>query len=250
VAAGLAGLRGAPVVWTSVSRVAAEQLRRRLPPGSAVSVLPNAVDVLPRLRTPGTPDGRVRLVSTMRIARRKRPTQLVDMFAAVRRSAAVPVELAIVGDGPLRTRVERRVVRAGLRDSVTVTGRLEPVEVLETLAGADVYVAPSVLESFGLAALEARSVGLPVVGHTASGMTDFVRHGVEGLLCGTDAEMVRRLVELVDDHALRRRISEHNRVVPSRMTWAHTIERHDAAYAIALSPHVSGTRRLLQVGGR
>lgn len=233
-AASLAGLRRAPVLWTAVSRVAAEQLRSRLPGRPHVPVLPNAVEVAPRVRSPRRETGwPVRLVSTMRIARRKRPLQLVAMFDMLSRSTASPVELTIVGDGPLRPHLERRLRNARLMESVTVTGRLEPAEVLLTLAEADLYVAPAVLESFGLAALEARCVGLPVVGHAASGMTDFVRDGVEGWLCDSDVEMVERLRQLVDDATLRHRVSEHNRTAPSVLTWQNALDHNDAAYDLA-----------------
>jgi glycosyltransferase involved in cell wall biosynthesis len=153
------------------------------------------------------------------------------MFEALRRSVDVPVELTVVGDGPLRPRLEQRVRRGGLESAVTVTGRVAPQTVLDLVGDADLYVAPAVLESFGLAALEARCVGLPVVGHAASGMTDFIRDGVEGRLCSSDLEMVQRLRELVLDDDLRRRMAEHNRSVPSTMTWANALLAHDVAYS-------------------
>ncbi|MEP6816939.1 MAG: glycosyltransferase family 4 protein [Marmoricola sp.] len=233
-AASITGLRTAPVMWSAVSRVAADQLGRRLPQETQVRVLPNAVEVAARRRTPSPRSDRsVRLVSTMRIARRKRPLQLLRMFESLRRSVSVPVELTIVGDGPLRARLEQHLRRAGLTNAVTVTGRVDPSAVLGVLAESDLYVAPAVLESFGLAALEARCVGLPVVGHAASGMTEFVRDGVEGALCRSDADMVSRLQGLVVDGALRQTISEHNRTVSSPLTWANTLNHHDAAYALA-----------------
>jgi glycosyltransferase involved in cell wall biosynthesis len=236
IAAQLAGLRGADVLWTAVSRVAAEELSKRLPAGTQVGGLSNAVDVLPRWRTPpASPDGRVRLVTTMRVARRKRPIPLLRMFTQLRRAIDVPVELVIIGDGPMRARVDNHIRRAGLRHHAVVTGRLDPPEVFGLLSGADLYVAPAVLESFGLAALEARSVGLPVVGRAGSGMTDFIRHGAEGLLCKSDADMVADLRRLVVDRDLRSEISEHNRTVPSVKTWAHALQEHEVAYSAALA---------------
>lgn len=251
IAAGLSGLRGAPVRWTAVSRVAAEHLAQRLPGRPHVPVVPNAVDVPPRERSPRPdPERPVRLVSTMRIARRKRPLQLLRMFDLLRRSTAVPVELTIIGDGPLRPRLERHIDRARLRDAVTITGRLDSSEVLATVAAADLYVAPAVLESFGLAALEARCVGLPVVGHSASGMTEFIHDGVEGWLCDTDDQMVERLRDLVEDPALRHRVSEHNRTTPSVMTWRHALARNDAAYVMARADVLVDQRRPLRAALR
>ena len=241
LAAQLAGLRGADVLWTAVSRVAAEQLSKRLPSGTHVGVLPNAVDLLPRRQTPPAPvDGRVQLVTTMRVARRKRPMPLLGMFTELRQRVELPVGLVIIGDGPLRPGVEKHIRRAGLRDDVRVTGRLDPPGVFGLLSQSDLYVAPAVLESFGLAALEARSVGLPVVGRAGSGLTDFIRHGVEGLLCASDQEMVDGLERLVTDADLRSRLSEHNRAVPSVKTWAHALDAHEAAYATARARSAAG----------
>jgi glycosyltransferase involved in cell wall biosynthesis len=246
-AAGLAGLRGSPVVWTAVSRVAATQLGLRLPRRAKVGVLSNAVSVPARHHSPSLRrGGTVRLVSTMRISRRKRPLPLLRMFATLTRSVSTPLSLTVVGDGPLRARLLAAAARADLGDSVTVTGRLPPARVLGVLAGSDVYVAPAVLESFGLAALEARCVGLPVVGHAASGLAEFVRHGREGLLCASDDDMVQRLAELVTDPVRRHEMSEHNRTVPSPLTWESTLSRHEAtyAYAVARVLRPSARRRL------
>jgi glycosyltransferase involved in cell wall biosynthesis len=186
----------------------------------------------------------------MRIARRKRPLALLRMFADLAASTSVPLHLTVVGDGPQRDRFAAAARRRGLADRITVTGRVEPNEVLRRLGDADIYVAPAVLESFGLAALEARCVGLPVVGHSASGLSDFIRNGVEGWLSPTDETIVERLRLLVEDDDLRLRISEHNRTTPSELTWTHSIDRHDRAYDIAGSRSLSSRPGLLAWGAR
>jgi len=231
-AAALTGMRGAPVVWTAVSRVAASEVQRRLRGGAPVHVIPNAVEAPPRLFTPSPSDGGVRLVSTMRVAHRKRPLELLRIFERVRGAARVPVTLTVVGDGPLRQGVERLARRMDLAHCIRVTGRLAPGRVLDELARSDVYVAPAVLESFGLAALEARGVGLPVVGRLGTGLADFIEDGRAGLLCANDTEMTAALVSLIDDVALRRRMSEHNRTVEHGMSWAHSLDTHERIYSL------------------
>lgn len=234
VAAALCGLRAAPVVWSAVSRVAAREVSRQLPGGPEVLVLPNSVDVGARpstlLRSAGEP---VQLVSTMRITRRKRPLALLRLFETLVRESRTPVHLTVVGDGPDRSRLERRVRRARLAGAVTITGRVPPEAVRDHLARADVYVAPAVLESFGLAALEARCVGVPVVGFATSGVADFVEHGREGLLGTTDAELLALVRRLVEDPGLRLGLAEHNRTTSTDLTWPHTESLHAAAYALA-----------------
>jgi glycosyltransferase involved in cell wall biosynthesis len=205
-----------------------------------VHVLPNAVDVAPRLVTPA-PRTPVKLVSTMRFSYRKRPLRLAEMFARLRAAADVPVELTVIGEGHLRPSLERRLRRLGIDDAVTLTGRLEPDAVLDRLAAADIYVAPAFLESFGLAALEARSVGLPVVGRTGTGLADFIEERRSGLLRDSDRGMVDALVELVEDTVLRRRISEHNRTTSAELGWTASLERHDFAYALAIGEATAPT---------
>lgn len=232
LAAALTGMRSAPVTWTAVSRLASSQVRRRLPRAVAVEVIGNAVDVQPRGATPPD-DGVVRLVSTMRLAHRKRPLELIRMFARVRESTSRPVTLTIVGDGPLREGCDRLARRLGVSDCVRVTGRLLPGDVLSELARAQVYVAPAMLESFGLAALEARGVGLPVVGRLGTGLADFITDGVNGLLRPYDAGMADAIARLVDDGGLRWRISEHNRSVDHGLTWSRSLDAHERVYALA-----------------
>ncbi len=230
-AAALTGMRRAPVTWTAVSHIAASEVRRRLPRDTPVHVIPNAVEAPPRLVTPRPTNGGVRLVSTMRVAHRKRPLELLRIFDRVRDTARVPVSLTVVGDGPLRDRVERLARRMDRGRCIRVTGRLAPARVLEELARSDVYVAPAVLESFGLAALEARGVGLPVVGRLGTGLADFIEDGLDGLLCASDTEMAAALVSLVDDLALRQRMSEHNRTVEHGMSWTRSLDTHEGIYS-------------------
>ncbi len=239
--AAVAGLRRWPVVWSAVSTAAAETFRRSLH-GGEVAVLPNAIDVegwrRPTVLAPPSADPRdgapVTLVSVMRLMPRKRPVQLVRVFEQVR--ALAPdrdVRLLIVGDGPLRGRLERYLRRRGLTGCVQVTGRIPRPEVLGHLLSASVYVAPAPKESFGLAALEARCAGLPVVAHRRSGVGEFIRDRVDGVLVADDAEMAVALADLVLDTPLRERIAEHNRRVAPPFDWTDALDRTDALYRVA-----------------
>jgi glycosyltransferase involved in cell wall biosynthesis len=236
--AALASLRRWPVVWSAVSVAAAETFRRALR-GVDVTVLPNAVDVAswrpdPLASEPASPDGPVTLVSVMRLAPRKRPVHLVKAFRQARILApGHDVRLVIVGDGPLRRRLERYVARHGLSDHVEITGRIPRPEVLGHLLAASVYVAPAPKESFGIAALEARCAGLPVVAMRRGGVREFVQDRISGILVSDDVEMAVALADLVVDHEMRERIAEHNRRVAPPFDWADALVRTEALYRAA-----------------
>ncbi|HYD54230.1 MAG TPA: N-acetyl-alpha-D-glucosaminyl L-malate synthase BshA [Gemmatimonadaceae bacterium] len=109
----------------------------------------------------------------------KRVKDVVQIFARVNRE--VPSVLVMVGDGPDRADAEREARSLGVERQVHFLGKLDAVAPL--LAGADLFLLPSVSESFGLSALEALASGVPVIGANAGGLPEVVRDGETGALC-------------------------------------------------------------------
>lgn len=222
----LAGWTDKGVQPAAVSRVGADRIAAALPAGVDVLVTPNGVD--PEEwnasgRKPHDP-ATVRFVTAMRLAPRKRSGALLKMFADARQEVMAlrpdrRIHLDIAGDGPHRGRLETFVADHGLTDAVTFLGRLTRPDLRQRYLADDVFVQPSVKESFGLAALEARSTGLPIVARSQTGLTEFVTDGVEGLLAADDAAMTEAMVRLATDDSLRQRITAHNTDVPPLQTW-------------------------------
>jgi phosphatidylinositol alpha 1,6-mannosyltransferase len=232
----LAGWDQSAAVWTTVSRAAAADMHEVLRPGAVVQVVANAVDVswwCPGESPPSRPC--VTFVSVMRLAGRKRPLALVGMLGRMRKAVpeTVAVRAVIVGEGPLERRVRVELVRRGLDDWVTMAGQRSRTEIRGLFRAADVYVAPAYRESFGIAALEARAAGLPVVAMQTGGVGEFIDHGVEGLLCRDDHEMALALTALAGDPGLRRALARHNAATPPTHDWPRALAGFDAAYAEA-----------------
>lgn len=237
----LAGWDRSHAMWTAVSHPAGAEMRDILHREAPVRVVPNAIDVDwwragGHRRAPGAP---VTIVSVMRLAGRKRPVGLLDVIEGVRANlgSVVPVRAVIVGDGPLSRRVEAEIHHRGLGDVVALAGRLSREEIRALYATADLYVAPAYEESFGLAALEARAAGLPVVAMDSGGVREFVAHGVEGLLCHDDDAMVSALTSLVTDAGLREQISRHNADHRPVQDWSGTLAGFDDAYRAVRRVH-------------
>ena len=237
LAATLGGWRRAPIVWTAVSAAAARDVQRILP-RAEVRVVPNAVDVdWWRAGMPAEGEqkqGPLKIAAVMRLARRKRPLQLIAAIDRVRQSApGCDFRLVIAGDGPQREHCEQAIARHHLEGVVELLGSRTREQVRDLYADSDIYVAPATLESFGIAALEARSVGLPVVGMKAGGVGEFLVEGVDGFLCADDHDLADTLAELLRDDALRTRMTAHNRTTPPVHDWAHAVDNYDAAYCRA-----------------
>jgi glycosyltransferase involved in cell wall biosynthesis len=225
-----------PIVFSAVSDVAAVPLRRIAGHGVEIDVLPNgiapeewAVDRLPR----DLDD--LLVVSVMRLAPRKRPMQLLRTLREAREliPSGVRIRAQLIGEGPERRSLERYLRRTGMSDWVELTGRLTREEIKTIYRRADVFVAPANLESFGIAALEARSAGLPVLAKANSGIREFVSDEREGLLAATDGELVSGLVRLCRTPTLREAIAQHNRTVPPSVTWDDVLARTEEIYARA-----------------
>ena len=225
------------VQLSAVSDTAAAHIAAAVPAAGEVLVVPNGIDPSgwTGYRVEGAHD-ELRLATVMRLAPRKRALALLRIVDQVRRGlgSSHRVTLCIVGDGPDRRRAEAFIREHGLASDVSLLGRLDHEGISEVFANADLYVQPSVRESFGLAALEARSAGLPVVARRQTGTTQFIRDGVEGLLVESDAEMARALMRVARDRALLDRMAAHNRSTTPDDTWPGVLAMVDAAYAQAI----------------
>jgi glycosyltransferase involved in cell wall biosynthesis len=227
------------VVFSAVSSVAAEPIRRIVGPGGDVIVLPNGIDqtdweVTPQPRDPD----HVTVVSVMRLAPRKRPMHLLRMIRDARDRMppdSPTFRLVVVGEGPERPSLERFIRANALGDVVSLPGRRTREQIRELFSRSDVFIAPANLESFGIAALEARCSGLPVVAKQRTGIREFVADGREGLLAGSDGDMTDKLVRIIRDADLRVRIAEHNRRTPVAVDWPTVVEQNLKAYEVAIA---------------
>ena len=185
----------------------------------------------------------LRLVTAMRLAARKRPRALVKLVARAEQLAGRgSFSLTVLGEGPDRGKVESHLADEGI-GWVSLPGRVSREELRARYAAADVYVSPSALESFGIAALEARTAGLPVVGRSGSGIGEFVTHGQGGLIVPDDAAMAGALAGLAVDRdrlaAMRRWNLEH----PPEQDWPHVAALALAEYERAIELSTAPGRR-------
>ncbi|GAA3208653.1 glycosyltransferase [Dactylosporangium siamense] len=222
-----------PVVWAAVSTAAATAVRDALD-GAPVAVLPNGIDPADWL-TPA-PRGTAAVptfISVMRMVRRKRPRQLLRMLLDLHVAHPGRFRAVLVGDGPLLPVLRRDLGAAEAGTGIQLTGALDRATIRTLLATSDVYLAPAPRESFGIAALEARSAGLPVIARAGSGVADFILHGVEGWLVHSDADLRAAAAAVLDAPARLAAVARHNRAVPPRVRWQTVLESADALYAAA-----------------
>lgn len=230
------------ITFTAVSQVAAARLLPALRPDQRIGVLHNGVDP-DAWRVVHTPADTFEILVVGRLAARKRPLVMVD--ALDRLSSLAPGldwRATFVGDGAQRAKVVAATRRYGLDGRVRIPGALARDDIKGLLGRADVLVAPATLESFGIAALEARCAGVPVIAMAGSGITEFVTDRVDGLLARTDDDLARCLHQLATDDSLADAIRRHNSTVPVRMGWDAVVRSHAEVYDATLFRYANRSR--------
>ena len=170
---------------TAISQYLLQQTLKEFDIKRPIDVIPNFVncDLYTRIpneaqRAQWAPNGEPIIMHLSNFRPVKRITDAVEIFAIVR--AKMPAKLVLIGDGPDRGAAEYLVRKKRLQKDVFFLGKQNAV--YEKLGSADLFLLPSQLESFGLAALEAMACEVPVVATNVGGIPEVVTHGVDGFL--------------------------------------------------------------------
>ncbi|MBM4370687.1 MAG: glycosyltransferase [Deltaproteobacteria bacterium] len=185
-------------------------------PGDKVVVVRSPIDLeayTPRTREPG---GR-RVLAVGRLDGHKGFRYLVEAFRILR-DRGVEFQAEIVGGGPLRDDLGRRIVAAGLRDRVLLTGPLPQEEVKARYLQARAVAVSSLWEGLPNVLMEALALGVPVVTTDVAGIPELVRHEQEGLLVPPKdpAALADGIQRLLEDGALRRSLAARGREAVER----------------------------------
>ena len=139
----------------------------------------------------------------------KRVMDVIKVFATVRNS--IPSKLILVGDGPERSECEKLCRELKIYEHVQFLGK--QTALVDILSIADLFLMPSQSESFGLAALEAMSCGLPVIASNVGGLPELVVHETTGFISemGNIEAMAKYAIELLSDKDKYKRFSNESR---------------------------------------
>ena len=170
---------------TAVSQSLRADTYRALKVKRDIRVIPNFLDCH-RYRRQPWPEVRARycgedekvVVHMSNFRPVKRVEAVVEVFARI--ASRVRARLLLVGDGPDLVKARDRARSLEIEDRVEVLG--EQDQVVPLLSVSDLFLLPSMQESFGLAALEAMACEVPVVASRVGGLSEVIEHGRTGFL--------------------------------------------------------------------
>jgi N-acetyl-alpha-D-glucosaminyl L-malate synthase BshA len=187
---------------TAVSQNLREVTRREFKVQKPIEVIPNFVncDRYQRRRDDATrkqfaADGEFLIAHLSNFRPVKRIPDVIEIFARIR--GALPARLLLIGDGPERSNAEYLVREKGISEFVHFLGKQDAV--YEKLGVCDLFLLPSDLESFGLAALEAMACEVPVIASDVGGLREVIDDGTDGFLLPARyvEAMARTAIELL-----------------------------------------------------
>jgi len=155
------------------------------------------------LRAELAPNGEKLLTHVSNFRAVKRPIDCVEIIAKIKQEGE-KARLVMAGDGPERSAVYYRAEQLNVLDEVLFVGK--QANISDYLGVSDIFLLPSELESFGLAALEAQACELPVIATRIGGIPEVVNDGESGYLSdiGDIDKMTKDTLGLLRDEDKRR----------------------------------------------
>jgi len=159
------------------------------------------------------------IVSVGRLVHRKGQDVLIEAMPEIIKSIE-DVHLLLIGEGPYKKELEKRIKNLGLANRVTFVGRVQYADLPRYICVGDVFAMPSrsrlaglEVEGLGIVYLEASACGLPVIGGISGGAPDAVLQGETGYsVDGRSAhEVAEALVRVLADKELAQRLGARGR---------------------------------------
>ncbi len=170
---------------TAVSRFLKEKTLTNYPIDKDIEVIHNFIDTdiykpvcNKTFKDHVAPNGEKILIHTSNFRPVKRVADTIKILELVNKQ--IPTKLILIGDGPDRSECERLARELKLERNVLFLGKQDGLQNL--LSVADIFLLPSQSESFGLAALEAMSCGVPVISSSIGGLPELVLHNKTGFI--------------------------------------------------------------------
>ena len=209
-------------------------------PSTSIEVIHNGVDCRQFSPSPvKSRPGVHRLISVCRLVGRKGVADLIMALPRIRAQLGA-VELTLVGEGNLRTSLERLAEANGVGDDIDWLGYVDHDRLPDHYRQADLFILPSRSEGMSNALLEAMACGLPVA-VTKTGGTDELIDG-NGLVveAGDPAGLAQAVIEILSDESKRLAYAARSREIANGYSWenvaAKYLEVYDKAMGLKMAP--------------
>lgn len=196
-----------------------------------VDYIPNGVDVnyFSPNKDRRKENGCITIVFVGRIVKQKGLEYLLKSIPMVLERINFPVQLEVIGDGPLRLQSEKLVDALNIRSYVKFHGWVSLKEVLTYLQRANIFILPSLMEAFpNTAILQAMSCELPIISSDLPDVEELIQPGENGFLfpIGDSKKLAEYIIILAQDQNLREKMGRKNRQKAMEYQWINIAQKY------------------------
>ena len=192
-------------IVTSVSQSLKDETLKLFQITNEIEVIPNFIEMNKKIDSNSIPcyrsvmaDDEERVITHISNFRKvKRIPDVIKIFHKIQQQ--IPAKLMMVGDGPEKEKAEKLCEKLGIKDKVIFFGNSNEID--RILSYSDLFLLPSETESFGLAALEAMAMRVPVISSNSGGLPEVNFHGISGYLSnvGDIDAMAKNALKIISD---------------------------------------------------
>ena len=150
----------------------------------------------------------------------------------------MPAKLMMVGEGPERPMAENMCEELGISDKVIFFGNSNEID--KILSFSDLFLLPSVTESFGLAALEAMASGVPVISSNTGGIPEVNVQGISGFLSNVNdvQEMSKNAIYILENPERLAQFKANAKRMAAKFDIHRVVPQYEALYEKTLKNHM------------
>lgn len=158
----------------------------------------------------------------------KQIPDVINIFYNIQKE--IPAKLMMVGEGPEKEDAEKLCRKLGITDKVVFFGNSNEID--KILCFSDLFLLPSVTESFGLAALEAMASGVPVISSNTGGIPEVNIQGVTGFLSNVNdvEDMSKNAIYILSDNGRLEQFKENSKKEAKKFDIHNVVPQYEAIY--------------------
>lgn len=162
----------------------------------------------------------------------KRIPDVIAVFYKIQQK--IPSKLMMVGDGPEKEAAENLCYELGISDKVIFFGNSNEID--KILSFTDLFLLPSETESFGLAALEAMAIGVPVISSNTGGLPEVNIDGMSGYLSdvGNTEEMAQNAIKILENQETLMDFKSNAKTIAKKFDIKNVVTLYENLYKEAL----------------
>lgn len=194
----------------------------------SIPCIMNGVDTSKYMVSPIQHEGTV-FINVGRLQSQKNHALLIKAFAKVVEKEP-NVKLVIIGEGELRTEIEKLIQQYKIEQYVSMPGQCDDVQ--RRLNAADVFVQSSNYEGLPISGLEAMACGLPIVSTKAGGTVDIIKNDKNGFLVdiGNVDELAEKMFFLARNKETCKKMGEESRRIVEMLDIDKCAQKYQSLY--------------------